>query len=308
MSTFHVQRSIFIEAPPERIYATVRDFKSWPKWSPWLIAEPDTTVTYATDGRSYGWDGEVTGAGEMHVESEDEPSRINYRLNFIKPWKSANTVGFSFHPKDGGTEVVWTMEGSLPWFMFWMKAMMSGFIGSDYDRGLRMLKDLLEQGSVPSRLEFPGLAMVDAFPFVGLRRECPISGIGPAMQAGMDDLVKGLEKAGIAPAGPPVSICHRWSPSKDRTLFTLAFQVAGLPAELPDNLVSGVIPACPTYQVRHIGAYRHLGNAWAAGMMHARAKRFRGRRDLHPFEIYRSDPATTPEDERVTVVHIPAKG
>ena len=308
MPSFHVQRSIVIAAPAAQIHEIVRDFRTWPDWSPWLIAEPEATLSFAEDGRSYSWDGKVTGAGVMQVESEDAPGRINYRLDFLRPWKSSNTVGFSFHPKDGGTEVVWTMEGSLPWFMFWMRTMMSGFIGADYDRGLRMLKDRVETGTVPSALEFPGLALVDTFHFVGLRRECPIGGIGPSMQATMEELDSGLDAAGIETAGRPLSVCHHWSPSKDRMTYTLAYPVAAAPAALPDGFVTGRIPGCQTYRVRHTGAYRHLGNAWAAGMMHARSKRFRGRRDLRPFEIYQSDPETTPEPERVVVVHIPAKG
>ena len=36
------------------------------------------------------------------------------------------------------------MEGTLPIFLFFMKKKMSAMVGSDYERGLAMLKELLE--------------------------------------------------------------------------------------------------------------------------------------------------------------------
>ncbi len=131
MPRFSVLKSIFIEAPVERVHATVRDFRQWPAWSPWLIAEPDSRIAYPADGKGYTWEGKITGSGGMLVTGEDAPRSIDCQLTFLKPWKSVNTVRFTFADRDGGTEVTWTMEGSLPFFMFWMKPMMSGYIGAD---------------------------------------------------------------------------------------------------------------------------------------------------------------------------------
>ena len=39
MPVFPVRKSIRIAAPAQQVYDLVRDFKSWPEWSPWLIAE-----------------------------------------------------------------------------------------------------------------------------------------------------------------------------------------------------------------------------------------------------------------------------
>ena len=40
--------------------------------------------------------------------------------------------------------------------------MMEAFIGMDYDRGLLMLKDLVEKGSVPSKLDFIGEQKIES--------------------------------------------------------------------------------------------------------------------------------------------------
>ena len=73
------------------------------------------------------------------------------------------------------------------------------------------------------------------------------------------------------------------------------------------EIIHGEIPSCTAYVVKHTGAYRHLGNAWAAGIMHGRAKEFVTDKTVPMFEIYENDPEETPESKLVTYVHIPAK-
>mgnify|MGYP002621947447 CR=1 FL=1 len=307
MPTFDVSRSTVINASPAEVFAEVREFKNWPKWSPWLICDPQARLTFSDDGRRYDWEGPVSGSGLIEVTDEKEGSAIDYALTFLKPWKSTNTVGFRFSGRDGGTEVTWTMTGTLPWFMFWMKSMMAGFIGADYDRGLAMMKDQIETGSVPSRLEFPGITEVPETAYVGINTECPISEIGRHMERDFGRLREWLESADLGPSAPPFSSVRQWSPAKDHCAYTVCIPFLEAPAEAPAGFVAGTRPACRAYQVRHTGAYRHLGNAWAAGMMHARAKVFDASKRVAPFEIYESDPENTTEEELVTVVHIPAK-
>ena len=43
-------------------------------------------------------------------------------------------------------ELTWTMDSSLPFFLFWMKKSMEGFIGMDYDPGLKHAEGSLGVG------------------------------------------------------------------------------------------------------------------------------------------------------------------
>lgn len=307
MPSFDVSRSLVIAAPPAAVFDHVRDFKNWPKWSPWLICDPQAQLTFSDDGKRYDWQGPVSGSGFIEVTGETPGKSIDYSLTFLRPFKSTNTVGFRFAEKDGGTEVTWTMVGSLPWFMFWAKSMMAGYIGADYDRGLAMMKDQLETGAVPSKLEFPGIANIPETQYVGINTTCPISEIGPHMEKDFARLREWLESADLSPSAPPFSSVAQWSPGKDLCRYTVCMPFLQAPDEAPAGFVAGTRPACRAYQVRHTGPYRHLGNAWAAGMMHARSKVFDGSKRLAPFEIYESDPETTPENDLVTVIHIPAR-
>lgn len=295
-----------IDAPVEKVYATIRDFRQWREWSPWLIAEPGCTVEYTKDGKGYSWAGEIVGSGEMHVVDETSPKVMQCDLNFIKPWKSHADVCFKLAERDGGTEVVWDMDSKLPSLMFFMKKMMVAMIGNDYERGLTMLKDYVETGDSKSDLSF-GSATLNAIHFIGKSSTCPTEDIGPTMEADLKRLGEWLSSEGVEPTGAPLSIYHKWDMVKGVASYTSAIPVASVPDNLPKDLESGNLPSMTTYAVTHMGPYRHLKNAWAAGVMHGRAKRFDQRKGIHPFEIYANDPTEVSEEEVKTVVHFPVK-
>jgi DNA gyrase inhibitor GyrI len=307
MPAFRVEKSVLIEAPVEKVFGVVRDFRQWVPWSPWVIAEPDCALSYAEDGMSYSWDGKIIGAGTMTLLEEDAPRSMRYRLNFLRPWKSESVVSFTFGKEEGGTEVTWSMDGTLPFFMFWMKSMMTTFVEMDYERGLHMLKDYVETGSVLSKLEFPGRTSFGGCRYVGLEKECEIGEIGPSMAKDFTKLRAWLDESGTVPSGLPFSIYRRWDAVEGICAYSLGFPVDGRPANLPEGFVCAEAPACEAYVVRHTGPYRHLGNAWAAGFMHARGKLFGQHKKIHPFEIYENNPEEVPEAELVTVVHFPVK-
>ena len=127
------------------------------------------------------------------------------------------------------------------------------------------------------------------------------------MKADMDKLHGWVEGADTKPTGTPFSIYHRWAIGKGEVEYTVAAPVAARPATAPSGLVVGEIPACTTYRVEHTGPYHHLGNAWSAGLMHARAKVFKQSKSVDSFEIYVNDPNEVEPAELVTVVHFPAK-
>lgn len=308
MPVMHISRAIDIAAPPESVYPLIHDFKKWPSWSPWLIAEPDCQLTYTEDGKGYSWKGAIVGAGEMERLTEEENRAIDCGLTFLEPWKSENRTAFQLEPAgEGGTRLTWTMDGKLPWFLFWMKGSMEAFIGSDYERGLAMLKDLAETGSVPSRLDFEGEQDSPGFAYVGISRVAAIDRIGEAMETDFKRLESWRKEQGLPEAEHAISIYHKWQPAKNRVGYTTAIAVAEPPAELPEGMAAGRLPACRVYAIRHTGAYRHLGNAWAAGMMHARAKQFAQDKKVHPFEAYLNDPEQVGEDACETLVQFPVK-
>lgn len=308
MPAFEVEKSIVIAAPCEAVYPLIRNFRDWKAWSPWLIAEPEAKLDYSENPDGYSWNGEITGSGSMELIAEEQGKWMDCRLLFLKPWKSENTVRFEFRETVEGTEVTWKMKGSLPFFMFFMKGMMIAMIGMDYERGLKMLKDLAESGAVPSQLAFTSGKEIPSFKYVGMKSGGKVEDIDGLMKAVIARLGKWREESGIDPVSAPFAIYHKWQIAKGMMEFTFGWPVASVPENLPDGLCSGEMPACSVYQVRHTGPYRHVGNAWSAGVMHGRAKLYRQSNKIHPFEIYETDPEKEPDEkEIVTLVNFPLR-
>lgn len=113
---------------------------------------------------------------------------------------------------------------------------------------------------------------------------------------------------GAAPTGKHFAVYHRFDPVKDEVDVTTCYPIAEVPTPCPAGMTVGERPALTTYAVRHRGSYRHLGNAWAVGMMRERAKCFRLGKQHPPFEVYDNDPAEAlSESEIAATLHFPLK-
>lgn len=306
MPKFTLERQIAIKAPAASVFSNVNDFRNWVDWSPWILAEPMCELDYAEDGSSYSWSGDIIGAGKMEVLDFVANQEIHYRLTFLTPFKSVSSVSFYFDESNGKTNTRWTMSGSLPFFLFWMKKMMVAAISMDYDRGLRMLKDRIELGAIPSKLKFAGFESVAGCEYVGLSRDCSLSEISDFMVSDMEKASRILKESGTEVVGEPLCLYEKFNLRKGTTRFRIALPVpAG--SSCPKGLTKRKMTSQKAYAIHHTGAYRHLGNAWAAGMMHQRAKLFAARKKRPPFELYRNDPCKVTEDELLTSVYFPAK-
>ncbi|EDY83599.1 Bacterial transcription activator, effector binding domain protein [Verrucomicrobiia bacterium DG1235] len=306
MPKFDLERAITIEASAVAVFSYVKNFRDWRQWSPWILAEPNCKLEYAEDGSSYSWAGDIIGAGEMELLEAEEGKALHYRLTFLKPWKSTSSVSFYFEECREGTNTRWTMEGSLPFFLFWMKRMLIAGVGMDYDRGLLMLKDQIELGAVPSVLEFAGNELVPGCEYVGITSDCSMSEIGERMAEDLEKLSSAMEENAIATTGRTFALYHKFNMSQATTRYTIAKPV-GPATTCPSELVSGLRPELHAYTIRHRGAYRHLGNAWAAGMMHGRAKLFAQHKKRPPFEVYGNDPNQVEESNLLTTIYFPIK-
>ena len=303
MPAMNVNRSVVIDASPEKIFPFLNDFNHWPSWSPWLIMEPGVKVTVSDDTKYYEWGGDRVGSGNMTVLTEDENKSINYDLTFLKPWKSTAKVGFILSPEGNSTKVTWTMDSSLPFFMFWMKKSMEAYVGMDYVRGLMMLKDLVEKGEVHSKLEFSGENDFKGTKYIGIKTSCSIKDVGDQMKADFGKIHDYVHGHQDIITGNAYSIYHEWDMVKQKTTYTGCMGVNSIPDNLPDGFISGEIPATKTYTLRHIGSYPHLGNAWSTLYTMQRGKEFKLKKGIHPFEHYVSNPMETDEKDLVTDVY-----
>jgi hypothetical protein len=150
--TFQVQRSIAINAPPERIYPLIADFKAWGAWSPWEKKDPAMKRSYSGSetgvGARYAWDGDRNvGQGSMEITEANAPTRLGLNLDFLKPFEAHNKVVFALQPQGPGTNVTWTMTGPVPFFAKIIHVVMNmdRMVGGDFEAGLKDLKAQAER-------------------------------------------------------------------------------------------------------------------------------------------------------------------
>jgi hypothetical protein len=150
-SEFHVERSITIDAPAERAFAHVNDFRAWRAWSPYEKLDPEMMRLFGGsttgEGASYTWAGNgQIGEGRMTIERSVPASRIEIRLDFIEPFENTSQATFSFAPAADGTKVTWAMDGHNDFVGKALHLFMDidTLIAGQFDSGLQALKTLAE--------------------------------------------------------------------------------------------------------------------------------------------------------------------
>lgn len=152
--TFRVERSITIDAAPEKIFMLVNDFRAWRQWSPWENIDPNLKRSYSGaasgEGAAYAWEGNnKIGSGRMEILNATSPAQIIIQLDFIKPFAARNTAEFNFKQNGATTEVVWAMHGSNSYMhkLMGLFFSMDKMVGASFETGLMNLKAIAEQKS-----------------------------------------------------------------------------------------------------------------------------------------------------------------
>lgn len=148
---FRVSRSLAMNAPADKIFAQVNDFRNWAFWSPWAKLDPLAKLSFSGpqsgEGAHFAWDGNSkVGAGSMTITESRPAELIRIRLEFVKPFKGVNDVEFIFHNEGGQTVVTWSAFGPNKLIGKIMSVFIDceKMIGENYEKGLRQLKALVE--------------------------------------------------------------------------------------------------------------------------------------------------------------------
>lgn len=309
---FQVQRSVSIAKPISDVFNVIADFNTWPKWSPWLCQEPDCPFDVSGEpgntGHAQQWNGKRIGSGEMLIEEINQSKNIQYELRFLKPWKSKSKVIFNLSQEGDLTKVSWIMHGSLPIFMFFMKKMMTSLVGSDYERGLSMLKDYIETGEVLSDIKIKGKIPCDGFYYLGKRRTCKTADVGTFMEQDFGVLKKLLDENKVPTPDLIFSFYHQYDFVKLQCEYTSGFGYKSKPDfDQVANLETGEMPQHQALNVLYTGSYRHLGNGWMTLYGLLRAEKEKQSKSLPMYEIYRNMPGEVEEKDLLTDIFMPVK-
>jgi uncharacterized protein YndB with AHSA1/START domain len=149
--SFRIQRTRSIQAPPDRIFALIDDFRKWASWSPYEKLDPTMKKTYggAANGMGavYEWAGNgKAGQGRMEIVDTNPPCKVTIKLDFLKPFEGHNTAEFTLEPDGGATNVTWAMHGPQPYFFKVMSIFVSmdNMLGKEFEAGLANMKSIAE--------------------------------------------------------------------------------------------------------------------------------------------------------------------
>lgn len=313
MPAYHIESAIEIDATADVVLAHLDNFEKWPAWSPWLYMEKTAHLDYrgiaGTVGHGYDWQGTLVGAGGMTMTGYS-PSQLHMDLVFLKPFKSRANVRFDIETMSPErTRVTWHMDGTLPFFLFFMTGMMKAMIRADYDRGLKLLKDIVETGTAHSSTVVDGVVEVQSQTFIGDTQSATLGTLADAMGQSYPKLFNALESAGIEMTGPALAVYSAMDIKTGHCTYT-----AGLPvkpdvadSDLPAGLNTGTIAAGKALKVTHTGSYRHLGNAWSTAMANQRHLKLKALKHSSPFEVYVNDPTKTDERDLITEIYLPIR-
>jgi uncharacterized protein YndB with AHSA1/START domain len=152
-SRFEVRRTTTINAPPDRIYALLTDFRRWDQWSPYERLDPAMQRRYSGSSRGagavYEWEGNArAGKGRMEITEAHGPSEVAIQLDFQKPLEAHNVASFTLEPRGRSTAVTWSMRGPTPYVgkVIHLFFDMDRVVGEDFEAGLANLKAVAERG------------------------------------------------------------------------------------------------------------------------------------------------------------------
>jgi uncharacterized protein YndB with AHSA1/START domain len=148
---FHVERTIDIKAPPEKLFGLINDFRQWDAWTPYN-KDPAMKKMYGDktvgSGATYAWEGNKdVGKGEIAITESEPNSRIALDLHMIEPFEGRNHVVFALKSAGDTTTVTWILEDHHTFFLKLISVFinMDRMIGRDFEVGLARLKKLAEK-------------------------------------------------------------------------------------------------------------------------------------------------------------------
>jgi hypothetical protein len=149
---FQVSRSTVIDAPASVVFEQVNNLKKWEAWSPWAKRDPNMKLTYSGPesgtGATYAWAGNhEVGEGKMTITDSRPNEKVDFKLEFLKPFEATNTANFTLVPESDKTKVTWAMAGknNLVGKVIGTLMDMDKMIGGDFEAGLSSMKAIAEK-------------------------------------------------------------------------------------------------------------------------------------------------------------------
>lgn len=149
-STFKVERSTVINAPPKKIYDLVVEPRQWAKWSVWNQRDPSMKITYKGPpfgmGSKWEWVSKTEGSGSMEFTRVEPDKTVEYSLSFPE-YNMRSAGAITLEPSGTATKVTWNNAGDVGGnpLKHYLTLTMDRMVGPDFAAGLANLKAIAEK-------------------------------------------------------------------------------------------------------------------------------------------------------------------
>jgi uncharacterized protein YndB with AHSA1/START domain len=115
----HVERSLDISAPVQRVWGLIADPQQWTTWSPWSSKNPTLKVRF---------------------DAAESPKLLTYTLTWVDMGSQARGA-FRLEPMPLGTRITWSLDAELGHnpMMRWFGLALDRWVGRDLESGLARL-------------------------------------------------------------------------------------------------------------------------------------------------------------------------
>jgi uncharacterized protein YndB with AHSA1/START domain len=148
---FHYERSGVIDAPPEKIFPYLSQFKLGGAWSPYEKKDPNMKHTYGgtegSAGSTMEFEGNSeAGTGKLEILNVVPNELVQIKLTMLKPFYGENLIDYKLTPEGDGTRFTWAMSGDGGF----MTKLITLFIdcekmvAGDFEVGIANLKSVVE--------------------------------------------------------------------------------------------------------------------------------------------------------------------
>ena len=148
---FRYERSGVIDAPAEKIFPYISNFKLGGQWSPYEKKDPDMKRTFTgadgAVGSTMEFDGNKdVGSGRLEILKIVPNELVDIKLTMLKPFVGENFIEYKLTPEGSGTRFSWSMSGDGGYITKLMTLLIDceKMIAGDFTVGIENLKTVVE--------------------------------------------------------------------------------------------------------------------------------------------------------------------
>jgi effector-binding domain-containing protein len=222
---------------------------------------------------------------------------IAYHLHFMEPWESESDGYVRIKESESGAvEAAWGFQGEMPFpfNIFMLFSSMDEMIGPDFERGLALLKEIIENEKAAIERFEVQKGIFPAKNYASIRNEVPFSEMQNFFQNSYAQIQQGIQIKRLRVTGAPAGLYYSWDMQHMKSDMAAAFPIRG--NLKTDDIQMIHIPAQTAYRIDYYGRYEGLYHVHLALGYYLNENGLKMK--MPCIEEYITDPATEPDTSK----------